>query len=264
MFKELNEATTLFEQQVWVQLHTMLFDPDKNQRGFETQIKAQALAADVLGLALIVGDLYDAAIVEVRADHMQHRDQLQDELSAKEAKQLGSNVPSSFQSGKALGAPDRPLLEREKFGAGFKAFFYAIRAFQDGMYQVGLCATGNLPGGHDSGIKKAIDVGTGHPKKTNPVGAIVFQSVPGYGEWLRGMRQMRNAIKTGVGVGFQSGTNYITGVSTVELQMQPSSGDKPVLLALSDVMNALWMSTELTKAIIFVGKTKGLLAPRFG
>lgn len=265
MSKELDAAIDRFEQLAWAQLRTWCFDPSTNPRCFHVQIQAQALAGDLLGLALIVRDLYVAAVKEVavksNSDRQSYEKDIRDALAARG----GGFDDEEFRAFLARRAPDAPMetISHEKFGAGFKAFLYAVRAFQDGLYRVGLGVEGNPPGGRGSTVKNAMQGETGLLNAKNPVGKILSQSVPEYRAWVRDMRNLRNKIKNGLGVGFQFGTNFITGKTTVALQMKLATHQEPTVIAISDIVTAIEMSTNFTNAIVSVGVANGALASRF-
>lgn len=147
-----------------------------------------------------------------------------------------------------------------KFGAAFKAFLFPVRGYQDAIYKVGLCVVAQAIGGKSS-MTGAVDVAKRSFVSANPIAKLLEATVPEYPEWFSSLRGYRDFIKYGAGISYSSGKNFVTGETTVAVNLHTSSENQPSM-SLDDVSRALQMSKKATLAIINAGVANGTLNPR--
>jgi hypothetical protein len=210
------------------------------------QNQAQNLATDIGYLAMVLRDLHQAAISEISTkfdnEKIKHNEQTEQLMK----NGFYRNQPPQKQYSSIALA---------KFGAGFKAFMFPIRAFQDAIYMVGLGILGQPVGGKSS-MKNAVNTREGTFIHNNPIGQLLTSATPDYAAWFASLRGQRNSIKSGAGISYTSGKNFVTGETTIAIEIHTASEYRP-LISLDNVSHALQMSTSVTKAIVEFGILRG-------
>jgi hypothetical protein len=260
MIIEFDKAFLAFERDAYSLLHECHFDPGAELSNFKIQIQAQNLATDIGYLSMVLRDLHQAAIHEISTEF--------DLENAKYNEYLKQHV-EMVEPNPSLGDGffrNQPHHEQKisialaKFGAAFKAFLFPIRAYQDAIYMIGLGILGQPVGGK-SGMKNAVNV----PERTfitrNPIGQLLAMAAPDYAMWFGSLRGQRNSVKSGAGISYRSGKNFVTGETTIAIDIHTSSENRQ-LINLDNVSQALQMSTSATKAIVEFGISHGKFKPR--
>lgn len=242
MIVEFDKALSDFEQDAYSLIHECHFDPGLELSSFKVQIQAQNLATDIGYLAMVLRDLHQAAISEISI-------KFDNEIT-------GRNEKSEELMINGFNRHQRPQRQHisialAKFGAGFKAFMFPVRAYQDAIYMVGLGILGQPIGGKSS-MKKAVNTKDGIFITDNPVGQLLASAIPDYATWFASLRGQRNSIKSGAGISYTSGKNFVTGETTIAIEIHTAL-EKRLSISLHDVSHALKMSTSATKAIVEFG-----------
>ena len=260
MLKKFDLAFKDFERDAYSFLHECHFDAGKDLPSFKVQTQAQGLATDVGYLSMVMRDLHQAAVEEVSNNMDRDNAEYQNYLKQRR-EQVGSSLVLNDEFFR-----DQPRREciistaLAKFGAAFKAFLFPIRGYQDAIYKIGLCVVGQPVGGKSS-MTRAVNEETRSFMSENPVGKLLATAVPEYPSWFLSLRDQRTFIKYGAGVSYSSGKNFVTGETTVAVNLHTSDEDKPSI-SLDDVSEALRTSTKITMAIIEFGIERGKLNPR--
>jgi hypothetical protein len=260
MIIEFDKAFLEFERDAYSLLHECHFDPGAELSNFKIQIQAQNLATDIGYLSMVMRDLHQAAIHEISA-----------EFDLENAK-YNEYIKQHREKGDPNTALDdgffrnQPRQERNisialaKFGAAFKAFLFPLRAYQDAIYMIGLGIL-EQPVGGKSGMKNAVNVPERVFITKNPIGQLLTTAVPDYAMWFGSLRGQRNSVKSGAGISYNSGKNFVTGETTIAIDIHTSSENR-TLISLDNVSQALQMSTKATKAIVEFGISHGKFKPR--
>lgn len=249
-----------FERDAYSLLHESYFDPCQHLAKFKIQIQAQSLATDLGYLSMVMRDLYEDAMREVSQELDRDNADYQSYLREQVAKKGSSLVLDQMFFEKRPRREQRISVALAKFGAGFKAFLFPVRAFQDALYKVGLCVVGQSVGGKSS-MTRAVDKTSRRFMPSNPIAQILAAAVPEYPQWFSSLRGTRDFIKYGAGVSYSSGKDFVTGETTVAIAIHTNSDDRPSV-SLDDVSSALEMSARATAAIVRAGIANGMLNPR--
>jgi len=260
MIIEFDKAFSEFERDAYSLLHECHFDPGTELSSFKIQIQAQNLVTDIGYLSMVMRDLHQAAIREVSAE-FDHANAKYDEYLKQHVEKGGPNTARDDGFFRKQPPQERNIsIALAKFGAAFKAFLFPIRAYQDAIYRIGLGILGQPVGGKSS-MKNAVNI----PERTfftkNPIGQLLATAAPDYATWFGSLRGQRNSVKSGAGISYNLGKNFMTGETTIAIDIHTSSEKRP-LISLDNVSQALQMSTNATKAIVEFGISRGKFKPR--
>lgn len=259
---DFDKALCAFESNAYSALHQYVFDAGRELRNFQIQIRAQSLASDIGYFAMVLRDMHAIAInhvsEEMNRENAEHKRFQENYVATNPGAVLDEKFWASAPKARA-----RPILIPAKFGATFKAFFYFVRAYQDGLYRLGKVIHGmELKRNVDDSMKSAIDVKTKDFVAGNLVGDTLRATCPEYAPWFVDMRELRNKIKDGIGVSYSSGKNFSTGETTVGVQFRLPKTDEWPTVSLETATTALTISSKATDGIIQVGKANGKLTSK--
>ena len=260
MLEAFDKALGDFEKRAFSALHQYTFD--WGSRDFQIQIRAQSLASDLGYFAMVLRDMHVIAINHVSEDmdreNVEHKKFLENYVATNPGAVLDEKFWVSAPTARA-----RPILIPAKFGATFKAFFFFVRAYQDGLYRlVKLLCGMELKRDEDDSMKSAINEATREFVRGNLVADALKATCPDYPAWFIDMRDLRNRTKDGIGVSYSSGKNFTTGETTVGIRFRRPKSDESPVVSLDTASAALSMSTRATDSIIKVGRGNGKLTSK--
>jgi hypothetical protein len=225
-----------------LQLDAVTSDKSLVRTSIRTQ--AGALAADILGLCPLYRESYIEA-VNAASKQTALVNNLFARLDQEELlKKMEQALSVDFVS--ITNAPFAKLT------AATKAFFFFIRAYQDGLYRMAFEVVTACNTGRHAAMSKAFlfDERTGTGTLTsNPVAECLKRAFPDYRDWFVDFRNKRNLIKNGIGTGY-SGPDDNLGVV---LAMPDGKGgaivDCSLGITISHWAQALTMSSKLANVI---------------
>lgn len=129
-------------------------------------------------------------------------------------------------------------------GMLYNQFFIAVRSLQDNLYGLLTLLMGNTPG--RKGMKQCMD------NARNPVHRLIVPSIPGYRDWFFNMRDLRNAMKTGIPT--TGGSTLTTGGEVMDFSVCfhiPAGSDVniPIEVTFDDLQKAIRMSHEVVSVV---------------
>ena len=261
MLTEFNRAFLDFEHDAYSLLHECSFDPGKELTSLKVQIQAQSLATDLGYLAMVMRDLHQNAIQDV-SNEMDRDNAEYDRYLKEQMVKQGSNLVLDDVFFRNQPRREKKIsIALAKLGSAFKAFLFPVRAYQDALYKIALRINGETVGGKSS-MTRAVDVKTRTFITTNAIGQLLAVAVPEYATWFGSLRAQRDFIKYGAAISYSTGKTFVTGETTVAIKLHTSSEGEQPAISLDDVSRSLRMSTALTKAIIYVGVSRGKFKAR--
>jgi hypothetical protein len=260
MLKEFDVAFKDFERDAYSLLYECHFDAGKDLPSFKVQTQAQGIATDIGYLSMVMRDLHRAAIEEVSNEMDRENAEYQSYLKQR-IEEVGPSLVLDDEFFRNQPRRERSIsIALAKFGAAFKAFLFPIRGYQDAIYKVGLRIVGQPVGGKSS-MARAVNEATHSFVSENPVGKILETDIPEYPAWFLSLRNQRTFIKYGAGVSYSSGKSFVTGETTIAINLHTRAENQPSI-SLDDVSQALRMSTKATMAIVKYGIAHGKLNQR--
>jgi len=235
MLLKFDQVFREFEQEVYSKLREYFFDPNTELKNLNFQIEAQCLAEDIGYFSMILRELYANALDEI----------------SKNIDQSVINPQNTSTIPISLG----------KLGVAYKSFYFFIRAFHDAILKLILGIYKQGVSQHSS-MKDAINLETMTIKQNHPVEYILKEKSKDYAQWFMTMRDRRNLLKHGTGVGYLTGKDYIENETTLAIVFGNPTKDQSPPLYLDEIIQALEMSIELTKLAISYGiENKRLTSP---
>lgn len=128
--------------------------------------------------------------------------------------------------------------------AGYKAYFFFIRAFHDASYGVLLNLCGSTPGAYTS-MNRCIT------RKVSPIFEQI-ETIPGYIDWFKAFKKKRDLVKSGVNFSL-CGPQWDVGVGfnkiTQEGGVLVSAGQNGNQFRIGDLLSAYRYSLAIVKLI---------------